>query len=151
MALAAGLGVAAGAGAEAVREMHGAHGGEGMHGAGGPFALAEGVSWLVDGALDDVQATNEQRARVLAVKERILASAKALHDGHEATHAEFFRQWTSGTVDKKVLYAQVDARVEELRATLHIAVDGLTEIHDTLTPDQRQRLTDKLSAMHGGH
>jgi hypothetical protein len=52
-------------------------------------------------------------------------------------------------MDAAQLHQLVDARLPELRAALHQMVDGVAEIHDTLTPEQRRRLVEKVQEMHG--
>ena len=124
----------------------------GMHRMGGHghgHAGGEGVDWFVNGALDDLEVTDAQRARVLAVKERLVAEVHRLHGEHEVVHAAFLREWQTDSMDKAALHTLVDSRLEELRASLHGVVDGVVEIHDTLTPDQRRRLVAKVQEMHG--
>ncbi len=117
----------------------------------GPFGAgrAKMVSWFVSGTLDDLKATDAQRAKVLAVKDRLLAQAEKLHAQHEAAHAELEGSWAADKMDSAALHALVDARVEELRGVLHQAVDGLVEVHDTLTPEQRRQLVSLVEELHG--
>ena len=143
---AAGLALAAGVGAIQVYAGHG-HGG-GPHG-GGALMVPQMVEWLANKALDDVNATESQRTRILAVRDRVMSQAKNLHQAHDATHAEFKKQWDQDTMDAAQLHSLVDARIEELRRALHTAVDGVVEVHDTLTPEQRRTLTARVEAMHG--
>lgn len=137
-------GLLLGAGLVAVAGQHVAHEGH----AEGPMALPHMVEWLVDNALENVGASESQRAKVLAVKERVMSSAQALHGTHDATHEEFKRQWDLATMDAPRLHSLVDARIDELRRVLHTAVDGIVEVHDTLTPEQRRMLTARVEAMH---
>jgi len=109
----------------------------------------EGLDWFVMGALDDLDVTAAQRAQVLAVKDRMAAGFTRTHDGHAAMHAALFREWQTDKMDTAQLNQLVDAKVEELRGTLHQVVDGVAEIHDTLTPEQRRRLTEHVQEMHG--
>ncbi len=133
LALVAGLAVAGGE-----RMMRGCHG-----------APPKAVAWFVNGALDDLKATDAQRAKVLAVKDRMLAQVEKLHGQHETVHAELLKQWQADSMDQAALKALVDAQVESLRGTLYQAVDGLVEVHDTLTPAQRQQLVALVDEWHG--
>jgi len=147
MLAATGLVVAAGLGVAA--QVHGGHGGHGHHADDGAMAAPHMVEWLVDNALDDVGASDAQRAKVLAVKDRVMNEAKTLHAGHDATHEEFLRQWELDKMDSARLHALVGARLEEMKRVLHTAVDGVVEVHDTLTPEQRKTLIARVHAMHG--
>ncbi len=132
-ALVAGLAMAGGQ-----RMLHGIHGGHG-----------KAVAWIVNGALDEIKATDAQRAKVLAVKDRMLAQVEKLHASHEATHAEIERQWAADKMDAAALHALVNSRIDELRGVLNQGVDSLIEVHDTLTPEQRTQLADLIEEWHG--
>ena len=144
--------LALGAGVVAVAQMHAGqagHGGHGHAGPDGPMMVPQMVEWLVDNTLNDVGASDAQRAKVLAVKERVLAEAAQLHKDHDATHAEFKRQWDQDKMDAARLHALVGARMDEMARVLHGAVDGIVEVHDTLNPEQRRAVTAKIQALHG--
>ena len=139
--LAAGLAVTAGtAGGMHHFAMH-AHAGH-----GGP---AERFDGFINQALDDLNATEAQRTRILAVKEKISGPMHRLHGEHAEMHATFLREWKGDKMDTAQLHQLVDAKVEELRGALHGMVDGVNEIHDTLTPDQRRQVVAKVQEMHG--
>ena len=120
------------------------HHGKGMHGHAGA-----GIDWFVNTALEDLEATDAQRTKVLAVKDRLAVGFEKLHGEHAAVHAAFLKEWGKDTMDTRSLHGLVDAKVEELRAGMHQVVDGVAEIHDTLTPEQRRRLTEHVQEMHG--
>lgn len=120
-----------------------------MHHGGMHAHMGAGIDGFVSEALDDLQATEAQRTRVLAVKDRLSAGFKSLHGEHAAVHAAFLREWQKGAMDTTQLHGLVDAKIEELRGSLHQVVDGVAEIHDTLTPEQRQKLTARVQEMHG--
>jgi Spy/CpxP family protein refolding chaperone len=120
-------------------------GGCGHHGRHGrdPAAVAAFVTDRVDDALDDLEATPEQRTRIHAVKERLLAAAQEARAKGGDHRAELLAAWRSETPDAARLHALVDAHLDELRAVAHQAVDGAVEVHGTLTPAQREQLAVK--------
>jgi Spy/CpxP family protein refolding chaperone len=122
----------------------GFRGGCGGHGGHDPARMAAFVTDHVDDALDDIDATPEQRAKIHAVKDRLLARGQALREGRAQTHAEVLAQWKSETPDAAKLHAMVDERFEAMRALAHEAVDSGVEVHGTLTPEQRAELTEKI-------
>src|SRR5262245_22682741 len=128
----------------------------GMHHGGMMHAHAhaggeEGLDWFVSGALDDLDVSEAQRTKVLAVTDRLAAGFHQLHGEHAAVHAAFLREWGKDAMDTAQLHGLVDAKIEELRGSLHQVVDGVAEIHDTLTPEQRRKLTARVEEMHGHH
>ncbi|HET8539775.1 MAG TPA: Spy/CpxP family protein refolding chaperone [Anaeromyxobacter sp.] len=118
------------------------------HGHRDPAQAAAFVTDRVEDALDDLDATPEQRTRILAVKDRMLDSAKALHGDRKETHDALFQEWKSERPDAARLHALVDARTEEMRKLAHEAVDAGIEVHDVLTPEQRAKLTRKVERWH---
>jgi Spy/CpxP family protein refolding chaperone len=114
------------------------------HGGHDPARMAAFVTDHVDDALDDLEATPEQRARVHAVKDRLLARGQALREARAGAHAEVLAQWRSETPDAARLHAMVDERLEGMRALAHEAVDAGLEVHGTLTPEQRAEVTRKI-------
>jgi Spy/CpxP family protein refolding chaperone len=113
-----------------------------------PAAVAAFVTDRVDDALDDVDATPDQRTRIHAVKDRMLAAAKEVHADQQATHDALLAEWKSPTPDAAKLHALVDARVEEMRKLAHEAVDAGVEVHGILTPEQREKVTKKVERWH---
>jgi Spy/CpxP family protein refolding chaperone len=113
-----------------------------------PAAVAAFVTGRVDDLLDDVDATPEQRTRIHAVKERLLAAGQQLKAGHQEAHEALRAEWSAATPDAARLHALVDARAEEMKAFAHQAVDGAVEVHGILTPEQREKVTRKIDRWH---
>jgi Spy/CpxP family protein refolding chaperone len=122
----------------------GPHGCGRGHGHGrDPAAMAAFVTDHVDDTLDDLDATPAQRERIQAIVSGLVADGQKLREAHRGGHAELLAQWKSETPDAAKLHALVDARSAELTAFAHRAADAAVEIHATLTPEQREKLTRK--------
>ncbi len=113
-----------------------------------PAQVAAFVNGRVDDLLDDVDATPDQRTKIHAVADRMLAEGQALRADHAKVHDTLLAQWKADTVDKAQLHALVDARMDELRKLAHDAVDAGAEAHDVLTPAQREKLAKKAERWH---
>ena len=124
----------------------GCHRGPGGH-PRDPAKVAAFVTERVNDELDDLDATPAQREKVVAVKDRLLAEATRLHADRDALHAELLAAWKAETVDRARLHALVDERIEAARAFAHAAVDGAADVHDVLTPDQREKVAKKTERM----
>jgi Spy/CpxP family protein refolding chaperone len=116
-------------------------GGRGWH---APERAYQFLTWRVDDALDELEATDAQRARVNGVKDRLFQAALTQHEAHRATRGEFVTQLASERPDAQRLHALVDARVEAMRALAHQAVDGMLEVHGSLTPAQRAEVAERF-------
>ena len=108
-----------------------------------PARMAELVTERVDDALDDVDATPEQRQRIHAVKDRMLARAKELHGDRAEGREVILEAWKSDAPDAAKLHALVDERGDAMRKLAHEAVDAGIEVHGILTPEQRAKLAEK--------
>lgn len=113
-----------------------------------PAEISAFVTNRVDDVLEDLDATPEQRTRINAVKERMLAAGLELRGTRGETHDTLFGEWKAETPDAAKLHALVDARVDAMRAIAHQAVDAGVEVHGILTPEQREKLTRKAERWH---
>lgn len=129
----------------------GFRGGCGSHGhrhGRDPAELAAFVTDRVDDALDDVDATPEQRERIHAVKDRLLAAGQAARGDRKAVHDAVVGEWRSSAPDAAKLHALVDERAEAMKAFAHQAVEAGVEVHGILTPEQREKLDRKMERWH---
>ncbi len=127
----------------------GFHGGCGRRGHGrDPAQMAAFLTERVDDALDDVDATPDQRDRIHAIKDRLLAAGQEAHAGQREAHDAIVAEWKAEAPDRAKLHALVDARAEAFRKLGHEAVDAGIEAHDVLTPAQREEITRKLERHH---
>jgi Spy/CpxP family protein refolding chaperone len=129
----------------------GFRGGCGSHGHGhgrDPAQLAAFVTDRVDDALDDVDATPEQRARIHEIKDRLLAAGQAARGDRKAMHDAVVGEWRASAPDAAKLHALVDERAEAMKAFAHQAVDAAVEAHAVLTPEQRAKIDRKIERWH---
>lgn len=121
---------------------HGGGCGSGHH--GNPARMEKMIGSHIDEVLEDLSATPEQRAKVLAVKDRLLAQGKQLHDGQADVKKELLAQWDAPSPDMARIHALIDQRAVAMKALADQAADGLAEVHAVLTPEQRAQLSKKL-------
>jgi Spy/CpxP family protein refolding chaperone len=116
----------------------------GRHHRPDPARMEKMVTHQVDDALDDLKATPEQRQKIGAVKDRLLASGRAMHGDRQATVKEALELWEAQGFDRARALSLVDARIDAMRTMAHQAVDAAAEVHATLTPEQRAQVSKKL-------
>jgi Spy/CpxP family protein refolding chaperone len=103
--------------------------------------------------LDELKATPDQRAKIMAIKDRVLQQAQSQMEQHRQ-QGQADRQWvinqlTSDAPDKNALYAKADAKADEFKSMAHQVIDALVEVNAVLTPEQRAQLKAKIESMHG--
>ena len=109
-----------------------------------PAKVRARVTARVEDALEDLKATPQQKAQVLAIKDRLLADGFALRAGHKDSRAALLAAWDEDKPDAAKLHALVDARIDALRKFAHETVDAGLEVHGALTPAQRAQVSKKL-------
>lgn len=113
-----------------------------------PEQLQSFVTDRVDDALDDLDATPEQRERIHAVKQRLLDQGLALRGSGREAHGVVLEQWNAASPDAARLHQLVDERFEAYRTLAHQAVDAGVEVHGILTPEQRAKVAKKAERHH---
>jgi periplasmic protein CpxP/Spy len=98
---------------------------------------------VVDDVMDDVDATDDQRAKAHAVKESVLKEAAIVFEQHDMAKAELWAQWQSKQPDASRVHGIIDDRMDAFRKLLHKVADGLIELHAILTPEQRAEITNE--------
>ncbi len=103
----------------------------------------------LDHILDELDATDAQRARLGVIRDRLLGRAKTYLSGRGSLHQAFLEAIGDEKPDAAALHALVDQRFEEMRKLAHEAVDGAIEAHGILTPAQRGQVADHLQKRWG--
>ena len=109
-----------------------------------PEKMQKFVSWVVDDALDDLDATDDQRQAVHQSKDKMFAEIKKMGADRKADHREMLVQWDKESPDADAIHALIDTRIEVMRKVAHQAADEVLFIHGVLTPEQRAQLSEKM-------
>ena len=99
------------------------------------------TAW-VDDMMDDVDADLKQRAEAQAIRKRVVIISIPLIAEQEKAKQFFFEEWDAENPDREEIHKVVDERVDAFRKVLHVAADGLIELHSILTPDQRKEMVE---------
>jgi periplasmic protein CpxP/Spy len=120
-------------------------------GSHGPERARQFVGWRVDDALDDINATDAQRAKAHALKDRLFDQGMKLRDSKEEIRAALIQQLRSDRPDPAEVHALVDRMVDQVRGFAHQAADAAIEFHQELTPEQRAEVLRRAEQHHGRH
>jgi Spy/CpxP family protein refolding chaperone len=115
-----------------------------MHHHGHGPVMAGMIGGHVEEMLDELDATEAQRQQVNRIKDRLLADGRALHA--EGLHQDLLAILRQERPDPTQLYDRVDAHAEAMKAFGHKLADAALEVHDILTPEQRQKLAAHVRA-----
>ncbi len=122
----------------------GFHGGCGRGAHADPARIDRLVTEHIDDALDDLKATDAQRAQVHVLKDKLLQDGQKFAAGQREARKAFVAQWDAAQPDAAQVHALVDARVDALRALAHETADSAIRLHGILTPEQRAQVSKKI-------
>lgn len=130
----------------------------GEPGHGGRVDHGDFFDEMFDRTLDFLEVTPEQRQELLAIKDRLVARFHAELEAWKAQRPERARQaadfWRSNNPDADQLRALVDQKVELFRSFGYTLADAALEMHQVLTPAQRDdlaRLIEVHATIDGDH
>jgi len=109
------------------------------------------VQFLVEEKLTEIGATQAQKQKVREVQQRLVAEGQALHADRPAFREELLAQLVQDEPDAARVKALVRERVEAFARFADDATDALLEVHQALTPAQRQKLVAEARAYLEAH
>src|SRR5712692_920842 len=115
-----------------------------------PKRAYEFMSVKVNSLLDDINATDAQRAQVNQMKDELWQQGQALHQTDQLRE-QLVSQWGADQVDAAKLHAAVNEKIDAFRAFANKAVDDSVKLHDLLTPEQRAKLQEEIQNFHQHH
>lgn len=109
-----------------------------------PDRIERYMTERVDRMLKKVDATDEQRTKAYAIRDRLMPKLVAFAQARPNTVKEALALWDQPTLDTAKLNALVDKRSDEMKALAHELVYGAGEFHAILTTEQRRKLHDAV-------
>jgi Spy/CpxP family protein refolding chaperone len=113
-----------------------------------PKRQYEFISVKVNKLLDEIKATDAQRAQVNQMKDELWQQGQGMHQTHRQLMEELLSQWGADQVDAAKVHALVNEKIDGLRAFADKAVDDSIQLHDLLTPEQRAKLQEEIQKHH---
>ena len=129
--------------------VRGAHASWG-HG-GRPAIMKRFVSSAIDEVLDEAKATPPQRATINAARDRVFTAFERSRKDHHGEIDEVLRLFESDRVDPARLAALRSEREGKLKELGDVIQQAVIEAHDTLTPQQRLIVTDRIRSFRASH
>ena len=104
--------------------------------------IERAAAHVTEDALDELDATDAQRAKVSAGVNALVPEATALVLSHMEVKETLKAEWKKASPDRAALHTLVDKQLSALSALLHHAVDTGVDVHQTLTEAQRLEVAD---------
>ena len=132
--------------------IHGDHEGEGMfHHRRGPMSPEQRVEfgrYALDRALTKVDATADQKTKILAIFDETAKSVSGMDVKAFAARQEVVALLTAPTVDKTKLEALRSAKIGDIDTTSKTVVDAIAKVSEILSADQRVKLAMLVEQFH---
>lgn len=98
----------------------------------------------LDDALDDLDATDQQKERIQSIAKPLVSEAVSIHAEGKKSRKELVAQWASDKPDGKAVHALIDAQAEKITGLVHKVADAVIEVHGVLDAKQRAEVTEHL-------
>lgn len=114
---------------------------------GRPAIMKRFVSSAIDEVLDEAKVTPPQRATINAARDRVFTAFERSRKDHPGEIDEVLRLFESDRVDATRLAALRSERENKMKELGDVIQQAVVEAHDTLTPQQRLIVTDRIRAL----
>ncbi len=99
----------------------------------------------VEDLMDDIHADDAQRAQFDALAEGIVNDALAMKKAHKADEKTLLASLQSGTIDREALHTQLENHLDKAEDFLSRSLDKVLDAYESLRPDQKKIILDKLA------
>lgn len=120
-----------------------AHGWRGRR-APDPEKMQKRISFRVNDLLEEIEASDGQRAEINAIVDELLRRLPARADDRRETREAIVEQLRRDRPDAKRLHALVDEKAKAMAELGHEVVNAALQIHEKLTPAQRAELLEEM-------
>lgn len=115
-----------------------AHGG--FRGHRDPAMMHRFIDFALDEKLGAIGATDAQKQKVHAIKDRLVKDGHPLRESHLAFRDDLLKLLEQDNLDPAEVKGLVHERTEELTRFADEVADAVVELHGVFTPEQRKQL-----------
>jgi Spy/CpxP family protein refolding chaperone len=94
--------------------------------------------------IENLDLTPDQVDSIEAIIEEIKAEIPDMRENHQEIHEEFARQFVKDTFDQEAVKSALEEKVVELIAMTDFMIAKVSEFHEILTPEQREKLVQHM-------
>jgi periplasmic protein CpxP/Spy len=121
------------------------------HGPGRHFMMKQMITHRVAEAEDLVEATPEQRTQIDASVNKIIGILESQRQDRQNTHQQLVQLLTGDKLTTDDINAIAKQHADRIQAVVSQIAPEIVNVHDVLTPAQRQKLADKAKELHQKH
>ena len=121
------------------------------HGPGRRVMMKQMISKHVAEAEDYIQATPDQRAKIDASVNNIIGILQSQGQDRRNMHQELVKLLTGDTLTTDQINAVAKEHADKIHALASKIAPEIVNVHDALTPAQRQKLAARAQELHQKH
>lgn len=111
----------------------------------------KGALFMMDYLTEVMDLTDEQQAQLDEIQDELMTKAKDMRAEHKNMHAMIVAQLKSDSINKEQLKADIANHRAQMDDLIDLAIERLAEFHQTLTPEQKDKLVNKIEKFHKWH
>jgi Spy/CpxP family protein refolding chaperone len=93
---------------------------------------------------DELNLTEAQKTLLFSIRDEFIEQGRKRHEEQERMHEDLSQLIMSDKIDTDEVKARIKGKHAEFENMIDLAVDRLAEFHDTLTPEQKERLVELM-------
>lgn len=109
------------------------------------------AEFMVDYISETLDLTESQQAQLNQIKDEIMEKARQMHTNKESMHEALIAQLRSEEIDEALVKAKIAQHRAQMDDIIDLIVARLAAFHKTLTPEQKEKLVDKIETFKKWH
>ena len=109
------------------------------------------AEFMIDYIAETLDLTDPQREQLDGIKEEFMAKAQEMHAKKQAMHDEFMVELRKEQIDQEKVRELINQKRSHMDEMIDLAVVRFSEFHQTLSPEQREKLVAKIEWFHKKH
>jgi Spy/CpxP family protein refolding chaperone len=97
---------------------------------------------------EELNLTEDQKTLLFSIRDDFIEQGRKRHEDRERMHKDLSQLIMSDKIDTHEVKARIKEKHAEFENMIDLAVDRLAEFHDTLTPEQKERLVELMEKHH---
>jgi protein CpxP len=106
------------------------------------------ADWIVKKVSKELNLKQDQKEKLVQIKEELLAKHKEFMSPHEKLLNAFLTEAVKDTVDQKILNRSVEETHQQMEGMRPFLISKFVKFHAMLTLEQRVKLAEKIRQFH---
>jgi Spy/CpxP family protein refolding chaperone len=114
-------------------------------------SYAHKAEFMVDYITETLDLSESQQAQLNQIKDELMEKTRQMHADKESMREELVAQLRSEAIDQALVKAKIAEHRAQMDDIVDLLVVRLAEFHQTLTPEQKEKLVAKIETFKKWH